>query len=161
MKRLEKIIEFVRNAHDGQTRAGGVEPYFNHLKRVAQNASHLPESFQIVAYCHDYLEDVEGAHSADLLALGVSVREVKAINSLTKRKGESFKEYAARFGSSEIGKVIKAADRADNLLSKHPTWNNKKIMSYIKQAELILSLSNDLKVNNILRSRIEATKKML
>jgi guanosine-3',5'-bis(diphosphate) 3'-pyrophosphohydrolase len=159
MNRLEKIIEFVRNAHEGQMRAGGIEPYFNHLERVAQNVSHLSESFQVVAYCHDYLEDVEGATFTSLIELGVSVIELIAIDSLTKRKGESFKEYITRLENNEMGRVIKAADRADNLLGKHPTWSNSKIMSYIDQAELIFALNPDLKVNNLLRSRMEATKK--
>ena len=155
MKRLEKIIEFVRNAHEGQMRAGGVEPYFNHLERVAQNVSHLSESFQVVAYCHDYLEDVEGAGLVDLIILGLSVREIRAVESLTKRKGESFKEYTVRFGNNEIGRVIKAADRADNLLDRHPHWSSDKVIEYCNEAQTILKGCNDHIVSELLSKRIQ------
>jgi (p)ppGpp synthase/HD superfamily hydrolase len=154
MRRLEKIIEFVRNAHEGQMRAGGVEPYFNHLERVAQNVSHLSESHQVVAYCHDYLEDVEGANIEALISLGVRAGEVSAIENLTKEKGEIFNQYMIRVNSHPISRVIKASDRADNLLARHPDWNKEKVLRYCNKALTIWQGCSDHKVSELLEQRI-------
>jgi (p)ppGpp synthase/HD superfamily hydrolase len=158
--RLERIIEFIRNAHQGQMRAGNIEPYFSHLERVANSVSHLSESYQIVAYCHDYLEDVEGASLHNLIEMNISSKEIQAIENLTKIKGQSFSDYMERVSSSHLSSVVKASDRADNLLARHPNWSRDRVLAYCNQAEVILSQCQDSAIRSLLSERINIMSKI-
>lgn len=53
-----KLLEFVRQAHEGQVRNYTGEPYFNHVLNVAMASKFLALGFEI-GLCHDLLEDTK------------------------------------------------------------------------------------------------------
>ena len=68
---------------------------------------------QMAAALHDVIEDTD-ATPESLLALGVPKVVVEAVQSLTKRDGETYADFVARAGSHPIARRVKLADLADN-----------------------------------------------
>jgi hypothetical protein len=101
-------------AHENISRKSG-EPYLNHPLRVAkkiQEAGYMPE-IVAVALMHDAVEDSD-LTLADLRAFGFSPRIISGIDSVTKRKGETYPEAVSRAASHPDGMLVKLSDNLDN-----------------------------------------------
>jgi hypothetical protein len=68
---------------------------------------------RIAAVLHDVVEDTPWTLGA-LRAEGFSEDIVSAIESVTRRGGESYEEFVDRAGRHPIGRRVKLADLADN-----------------------------------------------
>ncbi|MFX1379988.1 MAG: HD domain-containing protein [Promethearchaeota archaeon] len=120
------------------------------------------EELMIAALFHDLLEDTNISFKEIEKNFGKKI--VSIVNELTKPKdvkGRKKDEWLENFiNSSKEAKIIKIADRIDNLLEMVDDWTVKKQVDYADQAKIILKscgnadkeLSNKLEetINNIL-----------
>ncbi|MGZ4808099.1 MAG: HD domain-containing protein [Thermoanaerobaculia bacterium] len=110
MSTLERAIEIAAGKHAGQTDKAGA-PYILHPLRVMLRVSTNDE--RITAVLHDVVEDC-GVTLEDLRAEGFSPDVLRAIESVTKREGESYDAFVARAAADPIGRRVKLADLEDN-----------------------------------------------
>ena len=96
--------------HAGQTDRSG-QPYIGHVLRVA---AAVPEDLEIVALLHDVVEDT-GTTLEDLHELGVSPEDLRAIDALTRRDGETYEVFIDRVAANARATAVKIADLRDNL----------------------------------------------
>ena len=108
---LDKAILLAVIGHAGQEDKGQ-NSYIRHPLRVMEKMD--SEDEMIVAICHDLIEDTE-FHLEDLVHLGFTAGQIKAIDSLTKRDGESYADRVERVANSIVARKIKIEDIKDNL----------------------------------------------
>jgi (p)ppGpp synthase/HD superfamily hydrolase len=126
MTELEKkAYHFAKKKHEGQFRRDGVTPYFKHIGDVYLRVDD-DEDLGVIALLHDVFEDTD-ATEADLFNLGFSFKQVQAVKVLTKKKGQSYKDYLEGVKQNELAKKVKIADMLANLSDK-PT--EKQIKKY-------------------------------
>jgi (p)ppGpp synthase/HD superfamily hydrolase len=110
MSMLEKAIAIAVTAHAGQRDKAG-EPYILHPLRVMFRVNSASE--RIVAVLHDVVEDSDWTFE-QLREEGFPDEILDALNSVTKRDGEVYKDFVERAGSNAIGRQVKLADLEDN-----------------------------------------------
>jgi len=111
MSTLENAISIAIEAHEGDVDKAG-SPYILHPLRVMFQME--TEEEMIAAVLHDVLEDT--AISPDhLKEMGFSERVLEALDSVTKRAGETYEDFVRRTASHPIGKKVKLADLRDNM----------------------------------------------
>ncbi len=108
---LDKGILLAVIGHAGQEDKGQ-NSYIRHPLRVMDKMD--TEDEMICAVCHDLVEDTP-VKVSDLAELGFTQSQMKTIDSLTKREGESYAERIERVANSVVARKIKAADIRDNL----------------------------------------------
>lgn len=132
-KLLELAFYLATKAHEGQVDKGG-HPYINHVTRVSNNC--LDSDSKIVGMLHDIVEDTSYTLN-DLLGLGFPDYIVQAVDAMTKRKGESYKDYISRVKSDSIAVKVKLTDLKDNTdLSRLNTLHIKDLKRWIKYNKL-------------------------
>ncbi len=115
------------------------------------------EDLMIAALCHDLLEDTETTlkEVEDLFGKKVG----KFVVELTKPKGTKGRkkdEWLEKFvNSSKDAKIIKLADRIDNLMDMRGVWSEEKQISYASQAKIILKSCGD--ANKQLANKLNET----
>src|SRR5262245_41054517 len=96
---------------------------------------------RIVAVLHDVCEDCPGWTFERLRGEGFSEEILAALDSVTKREGEAYEQFALRAAANPIGRRVKLADLRDNSdLSRiaHPTArDHERIAKYARAIELI------------------------
>ena len=107
---IEKAKHVCVKAHSGQFDKGG-SPYYQHPFAVADMCE--TEDEKIVAYLHDVVEDTN-ITLHDLHNFGFSGKIVSAVNAITKRKGEEYRDYLYRVKTNDIARVVKLADLRHN-----------------------------------------------
>ena len=144
MPTLERAISIAATAHSGQLDKGG-QPYILHPLRVMMRVSTLEE--KIVAVLHNVVEDTDVTLEW-LSEEGFSTEVIEAVDSVTKRHGESRLQAAARAKSNLIGLVVKLADNAENLdLSRIPNVTSKdhaRLKEYEAVRRFLLAPSSDV-----------------
>lgn len=110
MSTLERAISICALAHEGQVDKGG-SPYVLHPLKVMLRLAHDQE--RIVAVLHDVVEDT-AVTLDDLRNEGFSDAVVGAIDSLTKREGETYQAFIERAARDPIACRVKLADLAEN-----------------------------------------------
>lgn len=108
---LLNAIRIAINAHDGQTDKLG-QPYTLHPLRVMLMAN--TEQERIVGVLHDVIEDCPD-WPKERLALHFSDEIMTALESVTRREGESYEDFVLRAKANPIGREVKMNDLADNL----------------------------------------------
>lgn len=118
---LDKALLLAVVGHAGQEDKGQ-NSYIRHPLRVMEKMD--SEDEMVVAVCHDLVEDTDFSLD-DLITLGFTANQIKAIDSLTKRDGEEYAERIERVANSTVARKIKVADIQDNL----QVWRlkNKKL----------------------------------
>lgn len=102
--------QFAREKHELQKDKNG-DPYILHPIRVA--ASLDDTDAKIVALLHDVLEDTLTT-VAELVALGVTERQLQALLLLNHAKDEPYLSYLAKVRENSLALTVKMADLADN-----------------------------------------------
>lgn len=110
-KLLDKAASICINKHAGQRDKMG-RAYFQHPMRVAMRCH--SDDQKIVALLHDTIEDTDVTVEY-LLAEGFPQYIVDGILSVTKREGESYKDFVARAALNPLGREVKLHDIEDNL----------------------------------------------
>ena len=142
MSTLERAIVIAAEAHAGITDKGGA-PYILHPLRMMMDLTSAEE--RIVAVLHDVCEDCPGWTFERLRGEGFSEEILTALDSVTKREGETNEEFALRAAVNPIGRRVKLADLRDNSdLSRitNPTVkDHQRIAKYARAIELIRNSS--------------------
>lgn len=110
MSTIERAIGIAAEAHAGQVDKAGA-PYIFHVLRVMLAVETLDE--RMVAALHDVVEDTSWTFDR-LREEGFSDEVVQAIESVTRRSGETYEEFVVRAGENPLGRRVKLADLADN-----------------------------------------------
>jgi len=108
---LNKAIEISARAHSGQNDKAG-SPYILHPLRAMLSLENKAD--RICAVLHDVIEDSDTTLD-DLRAIGFSAEVLDALNSLTKKAGESYDEFIDRVIKNKIACRVKLADLSDNM----------------------------------------------
>jgi len=107
---LERAIAIAEQQHAGQVDKAG-RPYIEHPKRLMRAMS--TDAERIVAVLHDVVEDTD--LTLDQLASeGFPVNILAALDSVTRREGETYEAFVARAANNTIGRRVKHADLQDN-----------------------------------------------
>ena len=118
---IDIALAIAKKAHAGQVDKAGVD-YIQHPLYVASQIK--TEQEKAVALLHDVLEDSD-ITAADLLAYGLSNEVVTAVQTLTKKKGQSYQDYLEKVKSNDLARVVKLADLKHNSdLSRLKTVSN-------------------------------------
>lgn len=111
MDHVALALSIAVNAHENQCDKGGA-PYIHHVLRVANQMSDT--SSTIAALLHDVVED--GDWTCEQLAdKGFAQDVVEAVDCLTRREGEDYKDFIQRCAKNPIAVSVKIADLRDNL----------------------------------------------
>ena len=108
---LHKAIIIACEAHQGQSSING-EPYILHPLRLLIKAKSNEE--RIIAILHDVVEKTN-ISLADLKNKGFDQIIISSIDSLCRRRGESYVDYIGRLMQNRISVKIKLLDLADNI----------------------------------------------
>ena len=108
---LHKAIIIACEAHQGQSSING-EPYILHPLRLLIKAKSNEE--RIIAILHDVVEKTN-ISLADLKNKGFDQNIISSIDSLSRRRGESYVDYIGRLIQNRISVKIKLLDLADNI----------------------------------------------
>ena len=103
-------LSIAKKAHAGQVDKAGID-YIQHPLYVASQVT--TEQEKAVALLHDVLEDSD-ITAADLLAYGLPNEVVTAVQTLTKKKGQSYQDYLEKVKSNNLARVVKLADLKHN-----------------------------------------------
>jgi hypothetical protein len=115
------VEEFTKERHKGQIYGNGNSYYEAHLvpvKRVAEElgkniSSPLIDEIGQVAILHDILEDTDTKKEELVENYGVEI--ANSVDLLTKKPGQSPDEYFQKISENEVAKIVKAADRIQNI----------------------------------------------
>ena len=108
---LHKAIIIACEAHQGQSSING-EPYILHPLRLLIKVKSNEE--RIIAILHDVIEKTN-ISLADLKNKGFDQNIISSIDSLSRRRGESYVDYIGRLMQNRISVKIKLLDLADNI----------------------------------------------
>ena len=106
----EKAYEIAKRAHLGQIDKAG-EDYIKHPEKVASFVNSDEE--KAVAYLHDVIEDTE-LTLEDLREYGFSEEVLKAVDVITKKKGQDYQTYLNSVKENKLARVVKLADLRHN-----------------------------------------------
>jgi (p)ppGpp synthase/HD superfamily hydrolase len=138
MSSLERAIAIAAEAHAGQQDKAGA-PYVLHPLRMMLRLSSNDE--RVVAVLHDVCEDCPGWTFDRLRAEGFSEPVLAALDSVTKRDGETYEDFVRRAAADPIGRAVKLADLQDNCdlsrISKPSERDFQRIEKYRKAIDLI------------------------
>jgi hypothetical protein len=109
---LDEAIELAALAHRGQVDKKG-EPYILHPLRVMQHCAPDHDAM-IVGVLHDTLEDTFVTEEL-LLEKGLPVHLVEAVHALTRRDGETYREFVERVAKNSLARRVKIKDLEDNM----------------------------------------------
>jgi len=110
MDSVETAVQMALDAHEGQTdKSGGT--YILHPLRLMQKVETREE--KMVALLHDVVEDSE--RTFEDLEEEFSEEIISAVKSMTKKDGETYKEFIQRARQNDIAREVKKADIRDNL----------------------------------------------
>ena len=126
---LHKAITIACEAHQGQSSING-EPYILHPLRLLIKAKSNEE--RIIAILHDVIEKTN-ISLADLKNKGFDQNIISSIDSLSRRKRESYIEYIERVMQNKISVKIKLLDLADNIKIHSENNDNGIYDAKIKQ----------------------------
>lgn len=140
--KLKKAINIAVECHSGQNDRAG-EPYIQHPLRMMMKMKTTKE--KITAVLHDVVEDSDITIN-DLSKEGFSEKILKAIDALTKRKGESYKKSIERVKKNPLAVKVKIADFEDNMdirrLKRITENDRKRLNRYLKYYREIKQLTN-------------------
>ena len=142
MSTLERTIAIAAESHAGMTDKAGA-PYILHPLRMMMDLTSAEE--HIVAVLHDVCEDFPGWTFERLRGEGFSEQILAALDSVTKREGEPYEEFALRAAANPIGRRVKLADLRDNSdlsrITSPSVKDRQRIAQYARAIELIRNSS--------------------
>ena len=144
-----RAADFAARKHAGQKRKGEkAEPYVNHLIEVATLVAEATDGQPdavIAALLHDVVEDqdVTSAEIAERFGPTVAslVAEVTDDKNLLKQVRKD-QQVACASRKSDVGSVIKLADKTSNLLgiaNSPPPWPTDRKRAYVEWARAVVA----------------------
>lgn len=121
MRELERAMTWACEYHMGQTDSAGV-PYIAHICAVVSAVKTGRE--KTVAALHDIMEDCDVTEKEIFVNFGAEVAE--AVDAITKRDNEPYKEYLSRVAANNLARTVKIADLLHNMdLTRLPKITEK------------------------------------
>ena len=161
--RYWNTLSFIFKRYGEQKRKSANIPYVIHPIRVALILRSVgfsefeDENLMIAALCHDILEDTDTTFE-ELVNL-IGERGAFIVEELSKPNNKNKDEWLRTFKTkSNEAKIIKMADRIDNLLDMPSSmWTPDKQLKYAKQGYIILNSCGDVnyKLKTLLKKTIE------
>lgn len=111
MKQYPEAEAFAIERHSGQTRWDGRDYVQNHCIPVAKKFT--DDLRKTVAVLHDVVEDGKATLQEVRDRFGSTV--AAAVDSLSRRSGESYKDFIRRAAKNPIAKDVKIADIEHNM----------------------------------------------
>lgn len=112
-KMFVDAMNFMYASHHGQTDKLD-EPYWKHPMAVAAVFVQLRDYYHAtIALLHDVVEDT--VMTLDALSQQFPPTVVEAVDALTRREGETYKEYMRRCAENRNAAKVKWVDLQDNL----------------------------------------------
>ena len=137
MSTIERAVVIAAEAHAGQVDKAGAAYLLHPLRLMLQVET---EDERIVAVLHDVVEDSDWTLEA-LRAEGFSEPVLAAIDSVTRRGGETYDAFVQRAGRDPIGRPVKLADLRDNCdLGRIPSPTDKDRSRVAKYERAIATL---------------------
>jgi (p)ppGpp synthase/HD superfamily hydrolase len=147
----DKAQNFAYNNHKGQLY--GDKPYYYHLLNVFDMYRNINTTIDYweeqkielqLCWTHDLVEDCEDITLTTLREKGFPEVLVKAIDAISKREGETSKEYLKRCMENPYAHKVKIADTLSNLTESVKEGNACRINKYTKQLNILhKDTSND------------------
>ncbi len=134
---LSAAMKIATSAHAGQVDKAG-QPYIDHPVRIASMVDGTDA--KVVALLHDVVED----STVTLADLGevFPPRIVAAVDSVTRRSGETYFEFISRAAADPLGKVVKRADVEDHLGPGHERAIPATLIKRYRKALTLLRPAN-------------------
>ena len=130
---FQVALKIAKNAHQGQKDKSG-QPYLSHPIAVSEMGKTIQE--KIVGILHDVVEDSEWTLE-DLRNHGIPEELVRAVDCLSRRDGESVKDYMNRVKSDPLAIKVKLNDLTHNMdmsrISNPTEVDFKRLKKYEKQ----------------------------
>ena len=117
---VERALTVATKAHTNQFRRNGTTQYIQHPVAVADLFDE--PVLKAVALLHDVVENSD--LTLDDLRQFFPAEIVNAVDALTKREGEAYKNYILRVGENPVSRKVKLADIFHNI-SDEPTRTAK------------------------------------
>jgi len=108
---IEKAVQLAAKAHEGRKDKAGA-PYILHLLRVMLAMSTADD--MMAAVLHDIVEDTDTSLD-DLRDAGFSDEIVRAIDALSRHRGELYESFTSRVAQNPMARRVKLADLEDNM----------------------------------------------
>jgi (p)ppGpp synthase/HD superfamily hydrolase len=135
MNEYQLAFQIARKFHAGQMY--GKESYMYHLSQVANSLSdENDDRLPIIGILHDILEDTDC--TATLLLNLFDKDIVEAVQALTKRSLESYEDYIDKVRGNPLALTVKLHDTLCNLTESTKRRDNKRILKYSKQLQLLV-----------------------
>ncbi|WP_202903290.1 bifunctional (p)ppGpp synthetase/guanosine-3',5'-bis(diphosphate) 3'-pyrophosphohydrolase [Gorillibacterium massiliense] len=149
MAGLTRAIVLAAKYHDGQKDGHrGNQPYLFHPLRLMMNA--LSEEEQIIAVLHDTIEETELTLDK-LREEGFSEKIVEAIDTLSRRKKESYEEFIRRIKQNALARRVKILDLQDNMaalrMKKRNDKEKERLKKYSNALDVLLGYSDSAAVS--------------
>lgn len=111
---LLNAILYATRKHKNQKRVGG-DPYITHPISVALilESKGFSQDYLISAIFHDLLEDTDAAEEEIILISNPEI--LQSVKLVTKETGYNMPDYIMRIYNNEMARMVKLADRLDNL----------------------------------------------
>ena len=110
---LGRALRIATKAHKGQKLWNGT-PFILHPIRVYNSIGYSDFDAEVVALLHDVVEDTDVTLEALKGEFGPG-RICSAIDAITRRKGETYREYIVRLSGNKLARIVKLADLDDHL----------------------------------------------
>lgn len=88
------------------------EEDWNHFFRVAES---VPREMRNIAWLHDAVENNYDTLANIAKRFSMNDSERKALEAISRQKGEAYFDYIKRCGENDSARRVKAADLIDNL----------------------------------------------
>ena len=110
-----------RSAHTGQTDLTGRDYFTGHLDPIAASIHRYGDRAIAAAWLHDIIEDTRHWPTPitviQLHAWGVPAIVIEAVDAVTRRPDETYKELITRACAHPLGCIVKLADNWYNIIS--------------------------------------------
>jgi (p)ppGpp synthase/HD superfamily hydrolase len=148
MATLEDAIQIAAEAHNGQKDKAGAAYILHPLRMMMRMKT---EAEMITAILHDVVEDTDWTIEK-LREKGFSEEVLEAVECVTNREGESYKQFIERAGKNPIARQVKIADLEDNMDVKRlkilTSRDAERIAKYLRAWNSLSLKTNGLDINN-------------
>lgn len=110
---IEEALQLALNVHRGQTDKSG-KPFILHILKVALQG--VNELEIVTGLLHDIVEDsYDEVTVDDLINRGFPAEAVEAVDALTRREGELYRDYLKRCVQDPLAARVKLYDLLHNM----------------------------------------------
>lgn len=118
-------------AHRGQVDKAG-RPYIEHPRAVAAALAVHGDLAVMAGLLHDVVEDTHVTLD-DLRAAGYPEAVVSAVDSVSRRAGETYMDMIRRAAADPLGRLVKIADNANNSDEDRLSYLEPEVAEFLRR----------------------------